>query len=98
MGLKPAAAALFEQFVMDAEDGHFSQTDVPLLASLGRGDHVGAMRRPSLKKIRGGLRPGSGRFVRRGCCPRSFAADAAKPRQRSRCGPEKRGLFPTKSD
>jgi hypothetical protein len=33
-GLKPAAAALFEQFVMDAEDGHFSQTDVPLLASL----------------------------------------------------------------
>ena len=33
-GLKPAAAALFEGFVMDAEDGHFAETDTALLGSL----------------------------------------------------------------
>ena len=34
MGLKPAAAALFEQFVADCEDTHFTESDAPLLASL----------------------------------------------------------------
>ena len=33
-GLRPAATALFEQFIADCEDTHFTESDAPLLASL----------------------------------------------------------------
>ena len=32
--LRPAASALFEQFIADCEDTHFTESDAPLLASL----------------------------------------------------------------
>jgi hypothetical protein len=33
-GLRPAASAVFEQFIADCEDTHFAESDAPLLASL----------------------------------------------------------------
>ena len=67
--------------------GYRLRACLPCLRGLSFGwpSHWRAWRRPSLKRIRGGFRHGERAVRAQGMLVHQVAADAAKPRQRSRC-------------